>query len=236
VEKIRGMTINGKHTRDLGLKLLSFFIPLPPVKETIITVPGMSGGIDATDVVAGHPTYGMREGLKFEFKLYNNWKEFEIAKSQLAEWLHGKKVKVVLDSDPQYYYVCRLKIDARKTNAINATIVVTGIAEPVKYEITSSDEDWLWDLLSFEDGVIRELKDVVISGNTEVTILAGNYSTSPIFKVSESIKLTVTYEGYTYPLSVGDIKIPRIRVGEKDVVLVFDGQGKLDISYRGERL
>lgn len=237
MEKITGMTIEGQHTRALGLKLLSFNIPLPPVNENIITIPGMSGGIDATEITAGHPTYGVREGLEFKFKLYNNWIDFEIAKSQLAEWIHGKKVKVVLDSDPSYYYLCRLRIDTKKTNAINATIVVTGTADPMKYEITSSDEEWLWDSFSFEDGVIRELADVEITAdNTEITILAGDYSTSPIFKVSESINLTVTYGGYTYPLPVGETKIPRIRVGEENVTLVFSGQGKLDISYRGERL
>lgn len=237
MEKITGMTIEGKHTSGLGLKLIEFYIPLPPVNENIITIPGMSGGIDATEVTAGHPTYGVREGLEFKFKLYNNWTDFEIAKSNLAEWLHGKKVKVILDSDPSYYYLCRLRIDAKKTNAVNATITITGTADPMKYEITSSDEEWLWDPFSFEEGVIRELADVVITAdNTEITILAGDYSTSPVFKVTESINLSVTYGGYTYPLPVGETKLPRIRVGEKDVTLVFNGQGKLDISYRGESL
>lgn len=237
MEKVTGMTIEGKHTSGFGLKLLRFYIPLPPVNENIIKVPGMSGGIDATEATAGHVTYGMRDGLEFVFKLYNNWFDFETVKSQLAEWIHGKKAKVVLDSDPSYYYLCRLRIDAAKTNAVNATITITGFADPMKYEITASDEDWLWDSFDFEDGVIRELAGVEITAdNTEVTILAGDYSTSPVFKVSESINLTVAYGGYTYPLPVGEIKIPRIRVGEEDVTLVFSGQGKLDISYRGERL
>lgn len=237
MKKITGMTIEGKHTREFGLKLVYYYIPLPPVNEKIITIPGMSGGIDATEVTAGHPTYGMRENLVFEFKLYNNWTDFEIVKSQIAEWIHGKKVKVVLDSDPAYYYVCRLKLDTKKTNAVTASIVITGTADPVKYEITSSDEAWLWDSFSFEDGIIRELAGVEITAdNTKITILAGNYSTSPVFKVSESINLEVVYGGYSYPLPVGETKLPRIRVGEEDVTLVFNGQGKLDISYRGERL
>lgn len=237
MERMTGMTIEGKHTSEFGLKLISYYIPLPPVNEKIISIPGMSGGIDATEVTAGHPTYGMRTSLAFEFKLYNNWTGFEVVKSQIAEWIHGKKVKVVLDSDPAYYYVCRLKVDAKKTNVVNSLIVITGTADPVKYEITTSDEAWLWDSFSFEDGIIRELAGVEVkTDNTKVTILAGNYSTSPIFKVSESINLAVVYGGYTYPLPVGETRIPRIRVGEEDVTLVFNGQGKLDISYRGERL
>lgn len=235
--KVKGMTIEGKHTSEFGLKLLHFYIPLPPVNESMIRVPGMSGAIDATEASAGYATYGMRNGLKFVFKLYNDWFDFELVKSQLAEWVHGKKVKVVIDSDLSYYYVCRLAIDAKKTNAINSTITVTGYAEPMKYEITSSDEEWLWDNLDFEEGVIRELSGIeIITDNTEITILAGEYSSSPTFIVSESIGLEVVHDGYTYPLSVGETKIPRIRVGKTDTTLVFNGQGKLNISYRGERL
>ena len=235
--KVTGMTIEGKHTSEFGLKLLSFYIPIPPVNENLITVPGMSGCIDATEVAAGHPTYGMRDGINFVFKQYNDWFNFETVKSQLAKWLHGKKVKVILDSDPAFYYLCRLKVDAKKTNVINSTIAITGYADPMKYEIASSNEDWLWDTFDFENGVIRELADIEIAEDgTEIVITAGDYPVSPTFIVTESAGLTVSYGGYTYSLPVGETKIPRIKVGDEEVTLVFNGQGKLSISYRGERL
>lgn len=235
--KISGITIEGKHTSEFGLKLMSFNIPLPPVNEELIEIPGMSGSLDATEIITGYPTYGMRSGLVFVFKLYADWIDFESAKSHLAEWVHGKKVRVVLDSDPSFYYLCRLSLEASKTNRVTSTITISGKADPFKYEITASDEDWLWDPFSFENGVIRELSGVEITPtNNTVTILAGDYSVSPIFKVTESLNLAVVHKGYTYPLPVGDTKIPCIRVGDEDVTLVFSGQGKLSISYRGEVL
>lgn len=234
---MKGMTIEGKHTSEFGLKLVSFNIPLPPVNEEMIEVPGMSGALDATESATGYPTYGTRSGLLFVFKLYADWIDFEIIKSQIAEWIHGKKVKVILDSDPAYYYVCRLSLDTKKTNKINSTITISGCADPLKYEITASDEDWMWDPFSFEDGVIRELSGVEITPtNNTVTIFAGDYSVSPTFKVTESLDLAVVHEGYSYPLPVGETKIPCIRVGNEDVTLTFSGQGKLSISYRGEVL
>lgn len=235
--KVRGITIEGKHTSEFGLKLLSFQIPLPSVNEELIEVPGMSGALDATEVATGYPTFAMRSGLSFVFKMYADWIDFEALKSQLAEWIHGKKVRVVLDSDPSYYYLCRLSLDTKKTNKVTSTITISGKADPLKYEITSSDEDWLWDPFSFETGVIRELAGIEITPtNTIVTILAGDYSVSPTFKVEESINLAVIHNEYTYPLPVGDTKIPCIRVGDEDVTLTFSGQGKLSISYRGEVL
>ena len=53
--KVRGITIDGKHTSDFGLKLTDMYISLPPVKENIIEIPGMSGGIDASEVLTGEP-------------------------------------------------------------------------------------------------------------------------------------------------------------------------------------
>lgn len=232
-----GLTIEGKHTSEFGLKMTGMHIPLPETNMTVVSVPGMSGALDLSEVLTGHPTYRQREDLSFIFKVNGDWEQFELIKSQLAAWIHGRKVKVVVDSDIGYYYVARLSIDAEKTNRINSTIVIGGTADPFKYEVCSSDEEWLWDSFDFEEGKIRELADITIDQtNNVVTILAGNYSVSPTFKVTESIDLAVVYNDYTYPLPVGNTKIPTIRVGEEDVSLTFTGQGKLSISYRGEVL
>lgn len=236
MDRPSGITIEGIHTSEWGLKMTKMKIPLPNVREELIKIPGMSGVLDATDTLTGYPTYGQREGLEFYFKLYGDWTEFENQKSKIAALIHGKKVKVVIDSDPSHYYLARLSVDAGKSKDVNADFILTGSADPFKYEITSSDEDWLWDSLDFNEGVIRELAGLEISVETEVTILAGDYSVSPTFKVTESINLAVTHNGYTYPLAVGDTKIPSIRVGDEDVTLTFTGQGKLSISYRGEVL
>lgn len=236
MDRPSGITIEGIHTSEWGLKITKMNIPFPDVREELITVPGMSGVLDATDTLTGYPTYGQREGLEFYFKYYGDWIEFEGQKSKIAALIHGKKVKMVLDSDQAHYYLARLSVNASKEKDINADFVISGSADPMKYEITSSDEDWLWDSLDFEDGVIRELADIEVSGETEVTILAGDYSVSPTFKVTESINLAVMQNGYTYPLAVGNTKIPSIRVGDEDVTLTFTGQGKLSISYRGEVL
>lgn len=232
-----GLTIDGKHTSEFGLKLTAIYIPFPSVNETIITVPGMSGAIDASEVLTGYPTYQIRKGLSFTFKLYKDWQNFEYVKSQLAAWIHGKRSKVVLDNDTSYYYLARLSIDAKKTNRINAEISITGNADPLKYEITASDEEWLWDPFDFEIGVIRELSEIEITEtNNTVTVLAGWYPVSPTFIVTESVNLAIDYNGVKYALPAGQTKIPSIKIGNEDTILIFSGRGKLSISYRGEVL
>ena len=61
-----GLTIDGKHTTEYGLKMLSMYIPQPAVKTNLISVPGASGSIDLSEVT-GQRCYENRSGLKFEY-------------------------------------------------------------------------------------------------------------------------------------------------------------------------
>ena len=63
-----GLAIDGKHTTEYGLKMLSMYIPQPAVKTNLISVPGASGSIDLSEVT-GQRCYENRSGLKFEFVL-----------------------------------------------------------------------------------------------------------------------------------------------------------------------
>ena len=235
--KVRGITIDGKHTSDFGLKLIDMYISLPPVKENIIEIPGMSGGIDASEVLTGEPVYGYRENISFTFKHYADWISFESTKTKIATWIHGKKLNVIVDSDKAYYYVCRLSVDAKKTSKISEIITLSGTAEPFKKELLTSAEPWEFDSFSFETGVIRELYDIEITtDNNTVTIDAGIIPVNPVFIVTESNALTVTHNGKSYALPVGKTRIPSIKVGSEDVTLTFTGTGKLTIDYRVEVL
>ena len=235
--KVSGITINDVHTTEYGLKLTDMYISLPSVKKSIIEVPGMSGGLDVSEVLTGEPVYGYRENVTFTFKHYGDWIDFETAKSKIARWIHGKKVSVILDTDRSYVYTCRLTVDAKKTSRISSTITLSGYADPFKKEIQSSATPWEWDTFNFETGVIRELYDIEIDENNNiVTIDAGIIPANPIFDVTESNGLTVSYNEKTYNLPTGRTRIPSIKVGEEDVTLIFGGTGKLSIDYRTELL
>ena len=57
-----GLTIDGKHTTEYGLKMLSMYIPQPAVKTNLISVPGASGSIDLSEV-SGQRCYENRNDL-----------------------------------------------------------------------------------------------------------------------------------------------------------------------------
>lgn len=234
-----GLTIDGKHTSEFGLRLLSMYIPQPEPKVKKISVPWASGSIDLSEV-AGQVNYEDRNGIKLEFtvadKSYSAW---AAATTAIAMWVHGKKVKVVPDNDIGFYYMCRLEVDSKKDNPVLSSFSLSGTAEPFKYEVQASDEDWLWDPFNFETGVIREnLIDIVIGdANKNVTIYGGGIPTVPEFIVTEAKDLTLFFGNRVYDMSSpGTYRVPAVKVGADDVRLTFTGTGKLSIRYRGRYL
>ncbi len=225
------------HTSQLGLKMTDFKIPQPDAKTNYVRIPGTSGNLDLSEVYGG-VTYEDRSGLSFTFSLRNDFVDWAHTIQKLAAMIHGKKCKVIVDNDPNYYYVCRLKISHEKSKKSVGTIVITGTSEPYKYDMIGSDERWEWDPFDFETGVIRELVDIKIwSLNREVTITGSTNYRTPVFVVKESKNLQFTYNNKTYDLpKPGNYRFPNVRVGDDDITLKFSGAGILTIRFRGAYL
>ncbi|HJC90064.1 MAG TPA: phage tail family protein [Candidatus Mediterraneibacter excrementigallinarum] len=234
-----GVTFDNRiHTeRDWGLKLISVYIPMPDPKTQTVDIPGGDGTIDLTEIY-GRPAYKDRDGLELAFDLmdgdYTTW---FMKYSQFAAEIHGRKVKMVLDDDPDHYYMVRLNLDGKKSNQVYSQITFSGSAEPFKYDLIATNEPWLWDPFNFETGVIREIGEVEITAkNNTVTIIGAGVDTPPVFVVSQADNLQLTYGGRTYTLQVGRNRFPAVRVGKEDVTLMFSGTGKFEIEYRGRYL
>lgn len=234
-----GVTFDERiHTwRDWGLNLVSIYIPMPDPKNQIRDIPGGDGNIDLTEI-NGRPAYNDREGVELAFDLIDeDYKVWFMKYSEFAKEIHGKKVKMVLDDELDHYYMVRLNLDGQKTNPVYGEITLSGTAEPFKYDHVASNEPWKWDSFNFRTGVIRNLRDLVISNtNHTVKILGAGIDNPPVFIVSEANNLRLTHEGRTYVLKVGRNRFPAVRVGEEDVTLTFSGMGKLSIEYRGRYL
>lgn len=235
---IKIITNDGEfHTSDLGLRMTGLKIPQPSAKTNYVNVPGTSGSIDLSEVYGG-VTYDNRDGLTFTFVLRNDFEDWARAIQDLAAKIHGKKCKVIVDNDPNYYYMCRLKIDYEKSKKSVGTITISGTAEPYKYDIFASDENWEWDPFDFEIGVVREMIDVQITSTANTLTIPGatNYRT-PVFIVTKSNGLKFTYNNRTYDLSkTGTYRFPAVKVGDDDLTLTFSGTGTLTVKFRGAYL
>lgn len=209
----------------------------PELETNYIGIPGRDGLVDLSEATTGRPVYKKREikinlsGIRFR----TNW---DGVISALRNSINGRICRLTFDNDKAYFWRGRVEIKDF-SSVMNLGILTIDVpnAEPYKYDITASNEDWLWDPFNFETGVITTISVLEIDGEEEVTIPHGHMLVSPQFEVSDATTLTVSDGTVTKTLQNGVQRFPSIRVGgSEDVTLTFNGQGNVQIIYRGGSL
>lgn len=131
---MRGVTFGNKHSfTDFGMYLKSYDIGFPEPKTETVDVPGMNGVIDLTDVFG--EVYYKNRHLSFTFSVIRKNMEWDELLNTLTEYLHGKKMRIILDSDPEHYWYGRCTINTFSTDRRISTITIDCDAEPFKKKV-----------------------------------------------------------------------------------------------------
>ena len=237
MENKYGVFINGKHTgRDYRLEWVSpFTITSPEAKRYSVEIPGSDGNIDLTAFLTGRDIkYGNRN-LKFCFCFDGDYTKWDIVAGRIMNDLHGRLCPVITDTRPDFIYYGTVTVDTEKETLENSCDIIISVdADPYKYERYSSLERWVWDTFCFEDGIIREYKDLEVDGTMMLMIPGRIKKTVPVFVCSTD--MTLEYEGQLYKLPAGRSKILDIQVGMGEHYLSFRGTGTVSVDYRGGSL
>lgn len=229
-----GVTIGEKHSyNDWGLILSSKIISPPKPKLNQISVPVRDGTIDLTETLT--------EDIKFEdrmisltFSVVDKRKTWAEKISDIENYIHGKRMKIVCDDDPAFYYIGRVSVDNWNSDGRVGKLVVKCTVEPFKYDIVSSAVDWEWDIFDFEQGIINETGELIVDGIRAITLICRRKRMYPIFTASAAMK--VKFDGVTYNLPAGSNKIYDIFLCEGENELTFTGNGTISIDYIGGSL
>ena len=210
------------------------YIGEPEVETYYIDVPGADVFLDGSEAITGRTVYKSREidillGGK---KPREDWDSFI---SDIRNQIHGKIVRITFSNDPAWFWTGRAYItEFDRTREIGQFHLSIPQADPYKYSLADSTEDWLWDTLDFENGAIDQGSGITISESGTYTIYAGGIAMVPVLNVKSigSNGLKVTGCGETYTLTLGRNRFPDIVAYGEDVTLEFTGSGTLDIVYR----
>lgn len=237
-----GIRIGDYHTwKDWGLYLQKISIDYPTRKEYKVSVPGMDGSIDLSEILTeGEPRYQNRM-LAFSFEFADGgYKEMFTKASKISNRINGKRLKVTLDEDPQFFYEGVVQVKTEKINSMVSSLDITVEADPYKYDALSSSDAWIWDSFNFQTGIILVLVGIQISTSNRTVVIPGNEeegSTVPIINVTKlTSPMTVSFKGQSYSLKQGKNRFPQIRVGRGEVTLQFTGTGTVNIEYRRKSL
>lgn len=217
---------------DFGLILTDKDIGFPEPKLEEVDVIGADGVIDLSEVLNDDIKYKTRK-LQFTFTVLKGNKYWASTIADVANYLHGKKLRIQMDFDPAYYYKGRCKINSFKTSKRLCTITIDAECEPYRLDINGNGEKWLWDTFSFQNGFIR-VNAVTVNGSLKVNLQNQRKIVSPTFTCSTA--MTVTFDGVTYNLPKGKTQVLGIRLQYGTNYVTFKGNGTVKIEYQGGAL
>lgn len=217
---------------DFGLILTDKNIGFPEPKLEEVDVIGADGVIDLSEVLNDDIKYKTRK-LQFTFTVLKGNKYWASTVADVANYLHGKKLRIQMDFDPAYYYTGRCKINSFKTSKRLCTITIDAECEPYRLDINGNSEKWLWDTFSFQNGFIR-VNAVTVNDSLQVNLQNQRKIVSPTFTCSTA--MTVTFDGVTYNLPKGKTQVLGIRLQYGTNYVTFKGNGTVKIEYQGGAL
>ena len=136
------------------------FVAAPELKSNEVDVPGSDGSIDLTEAPQGRSTYQNRTG-SWEFIIMNDFcqpisthMEWYTAYSNIMDYLHGRRFRVVLEDDAAYFYEGRLTVSDYVSENNYSKITIDYNLAPFKWSIMKTGDDWLWDPFNFDTGIV----------------------------------------------------------------------------------
>lgn len=188
---------------DLVMNYARVSTPATKVKE--IEVPGMDGVLDITDSL-GEMKCSPRQ-ISFQFTTTNGSRINELINS-----LHGKRKKIILDRDEDFYYMGRLEVADPVVTGNLTSVEMTARCEPYKYKsrITRHKED--------------------VEGASNIVLLNERMQTIPRITLTEQMK--VSFEGRTYELPAGEYAIAEIVLKQGYNRFRVEGTGTILFQYQ----
>lgn len=229
------ITIGDKNTWD-DWRLIPESRPLfnpPPVKSNYVEIPGGDGLLDLTTAMTGKPLYNNRTG-NWSFIVQNGFKDWTALYSEIMVYLHGQKLRAILEDDPAYYYEGRFSVNQWKSDPQWSRIIIDYNVGPYKQYVVGAD-NWLWDTFNFETGIIRYYKNLIVNGSLNVAVIGDVMDTIPVL-VSSVAGIKVTLNGTTHTLARGANQFNDFVIHDGENTLKFTGNGTISINIVGGRL
>lgn len=127
---MKGIWFDNIHSYDdLNLVLSEVSIPPATVKTNYVDIPGGDGSVDLTEAL-GEVRYKDR-ACAFTFTVFP-YEDFEEKKREISNLLNGRRCKITVDKDPDYYWEGRCSINEYASDKKLHKIVVGATVAPYK--------------------------------------------------------------------------------------------------------
>ena len=206
-------------------------VPPPEVVENYVDIPGANGQLDLTDVMNGFPTYKSRSG-EFSFIIDPKYWFLDKAYPEIANYIHGRRMRIILTDDPDWCYEGRVSISGADSGRDYSTISFKYVVDPFKLTVNPLPG---YDNLEVEGTGNNSLVVDISVGLSPMRVIpkitadiTSSSMTAVLHRAGETDVGTVISQGsYRYPALVLGPGLNRI---------TFSGEGTVSIEVRGGSL
>lgn len=203
---MKGAVFDSKHSKeDYGAVMNYARITPPSVKENYVDIAGGDSSIDLTEAVGG---VAFADGkISFKFTLFSVQD-----KDSMKNDLHGKKVKILLERDPDFFYEGRLSVTSEERKGNLYELNLEARVKPYKMEnqVTVHTEE------------VSSAREIILE-NSRMPVM-------PTITVNGNIN--IIYGGVSFKLKTGVYEIPEITFQEGINRLNVSGNGRVSLEYR----
>lgn len=211
---MKGITFGNLHSyNDLKLILSSKEIGSPEVKIRKIDIEGADSSLDLTDFF-GEPKY---EDVthKFDFSTIVPQAQFLSLYSTVKNALHGKKMRIILDDDPLFYYLGRVKVLPFTNEKNIGHISIECECEPYKYKAA------------------KTVVSRAVSGTQAIILTNGRKRAVPEVRIEASSSIRIEYQGSNiWDLGSGSYTLPELELVEGENTVTVTGTGTIQFSWQ----
>lgn len=211
---MKGITFGSYHScDDLQLVLNSKEIGCPEVKVNEIDIEGADGSLDLTEFF-GEPKY---ENVKHKFKFSTivPQAQFLSAFSKVKNALHGKKMRIILDDDPLFYYIGRLHVSQFTNDKRIGMVSVEADCEPYK--------------LKLDKTVVSK----AVNGTETIVLTNSRKRAVPEVTIETESSLNIVYQGSNiWDLGSGSYTLPELELTEGENTATVTGTGTVVFTWQ----
>lgn len=210
---MKGIIFGSLHSYDdLRLILESKELGAPDVKVNKIDIPGADSALDLTDFF-GEPKYDDVKH-KFQFTSIEPQDTFLTQFSTIKNAIHGKKVRIILDDDPSFFYMGRCFVSSFTNDKGIGTVSVECECEPYKYKLE------------------KTTVSKAVNGTATVNLTNGRKRAVPEVSIDTTGSLNIVFQGNVWDLGKGSFTLPELELVEGDNVVTVTGTGTIAFTWQ----
>lgn len=208
---MKGVSFGNYHSYDdFDLILSQKKIEAPSPKTETIDIPGGDGVLDLTEFF-GETKYNNRQ-LEFEFTTDVPQEQFMDLFSEVQDALHGQKMNIVLDDDPDWYYTGRITVSEWKAEKNMGKFTISCDCDPYK--------------LKGSETVFSK----AVSGSDNIVLTNSRKRVVPT--ITTNAQFSISFGTYSGTFNAGTFRIPELQLVEGNNTVTVEGTGNISFRYR----